>query len=370
MSSAALVQVCGATGAAVPPVSGRAVTSQNGSLVVSSLSGRDKTALTKPLEGSEQRSDYLPTWSPDGSQVAFVRWTPEQLSVMVVSSDGSALRRVAALGPRGSEEENRIYNIRWSPDGSQLAYDAGLPNGQSSTEAIEVAAADGSGGRRIALMPKQPFGFFSLFGWTTDSKRVTYSFSVGEPISLHYTGPSRVMTAAADGMDTRKVVTEDSTNDGSWLGRDRLLYTRHCVGIQRVPKPCQLAIFDPASGRSRALTHFKPLTWRDGGQWDDLPFMRRPGGDIVYSHWRKIYEFSPRTRRTRTIHTFRCPRRHCRPLEDDVYLAGISPNGRVALVEFNDDGFERPRDYRLDLKKGALTRIHLVTSDAAEIFLP
>jgi hypothetical protein len=215
------------------------------------------------------------------------------------------------------------------------------------------------------VRPSKPFGFLSLFGWTIDSQRVTYAFSVGEPISLHYTGPAHLKTASADGADTAKVVTEDAIDDASWSPDGTVLYVRHCIR-----RPCQLAVREPATGVSRPLTHFRP--WPDyHDEWDDLQFMRRPpSGDVVYTHARTIYEFSPTTNRTRTLRSLRCPRRRCRPLEDDVYLAGITRDGRFALIEFQDYESELTRDYRLDLDTGALTRIHLVTADPAEIYLP
>jgi hypothetical protein len=58
--------------------------------------------------------------------------------------------------------------------------------------------------------------------------------------------------------------------------------------------------------------------------------------------------------------------------EDSIYLAGITRNGRFALIEFVDYGedSELTRDYRLDLRTRALTRIHLASTDPAEIYLP
>ena len=150
VSVVVLALACGASRAQITPMSGLAVRSIRGSLVISSLSGHGKRPLTKPRARGERRSDFSPTWSPDGSMVAFARWTPKQLSVMVVRSDGSGLRRVAALGRRRPPYLTSVLEIRWSPDGSRLAYAAWLPNGRGLREAIYVAAVDGSGAILLA----------------------------------------------------------------------------------------------------------------------------------------------------------------------------------------------------------------------------
>jgi len=57
--------------------------------------------------------DYNPRWSPDGSQLAFVRIN--DLNLYIVNTDGSKMQRVTA----GPEYE---LLIDWLPDGQSLAY--------------------------------------------------------------------------------------------------------------------------------------------------------------------------------------------------------------------------------------------------------
>ena len=286
---------------------------------------------------------------------------------MVVDADGRGLRQVVGLGPRPKQEIGSITAIRWSPDGTSLAY---ATWGDSfGTDQIYVTGVDGAGQRLIAGPPKKASGYLSLFGWTIDGRRVIYSYTVGEPLGLKYTGPSYLRTASVDGAGTVKVVTEDAVIDASWTANGSILYVRHCIS-----RPCQLALRNPVTGVSRPLTHFRQWCCHEG-EWDGLAFMRRPKSkDIVYTHGRSIYEFSPTTNRTRTVRALRCPRRRCRPLEDEVYLAGITTNGRFALIEFYDENSlslsKLTREYRLDLRTRALTRIHLATADPAEIYLP
>lgn len=349
-------------------VAPRAPYSYRGWLEVSSLSGEDKRALTRPLEGAERR-DYNPTWSPDGSRVAFARWTPKELALMVVKGDGSGLHRVAEIGrrTRASGTHVEIEDIHWSPDGRSLAFlvlRLGAPVEGGPPTGIYVSNAAGSGQRLTAALPKKPYGYFSLFGWTNDGRRVTHAFSRGEPLFFEYEGPAQLKTTSSDGLEPKTLVTEDAITDASWSPDGSLAYVRHCAGI-----PCQLAVLDPTSGLSRPLTHFRYSP--DG--WDELPLARRPpSSDIVYTHGRTVYEVSPTTKKTRTVRTLPCPRKRCLPFQDEISIAGITTDGRFALIEVSDyPGLsEIRRDYRLELDTGALTRIHLATADPAEIYLP
>ncbi len=65
-----------------------------------------------------------PTWSPDGSHIAFVSSRDGDPSLYIVRQDGSNLRRVTTAPP-GS----RDLQPDWSPDGSRLAFNRWTPSG-------------------------------------------------------------------------------------------------------------------------------------------------------------------------------------------------------------------------------------------------
>ncbi len=60
--------------------------------------------------------DSSPRWSPDGSQLAFVRTTEEVAQIHVMDGAGGESRPLTSLPP------GRIAALDWSPDGTRLAF--------------------------------------------------------------------------------------------------------------------------------------------------------------------------------------------------------------------------------------------------------
>jgi len=77
--------------------------------------------------------DSSPTWSPDGSQIAFVRQLGSNFEIRSVSASGGASTLVAAM-PAGWSHGGG--NLEWSPRGDQLA----LYTGPVGDEAIYVVS--------------------------------------------------------------------------------------------------------------------------------------------------------------------------------------------------------------------------------------
>jgi len=70
------------------------------------------SALTGCGGGNTYNSE--PTWSPDGSKIAFVR----KDGIYVMNADGSGQRRLTDAGGGPA----------WSPDGSKIAFGIALPH--------------------------------------------------------------------------------------------------------------------------------------------------------------------------------------------------------------------------------------------------
>src|SRR5438067_5845478 len=75
---------------------------------------------------SRQFSDggtwYQPSFSPDGTEIAYVYWTFNFSDIFVMAADGASARRLTKGQAASIMDSDWAFRPKWSPDGSQLAY--------------------------------------------------------------------------------------------------------------------------------------------------------------------------------------------------------------------------------------------------------
>jgi TolB protein len=126
--------------------------------------GTDVTKLTDSVGASADAA-----WSPDGSQIAFDadRRDPEHAQgIYVMDADGTNVRRIT-IRPPGYEAD---LAPRFSPDGTRLVFTRQRGHGDSPKAALFVVRLNGSGPRRLTS--------FAIHAgdadWSPDGKRIVF----------------------------------------------------------------------------------------------------------------------------------------------------------------------------------------------------
>lgn len=162
------------------------------------LNGEMPQAITSPIAG-----DYSPTYSPDGSQIAFTRAEDSRQRIWVMNRDGSGLRLLTDL-PGNSLDPT------WSPDGQMLAFAYQAPGETGYRHRlIQVNGTD----MQELVTPLELVGGRS--DWSPD----------GQWLAIYAGPPGRhdVYLLATDGTELRRLTNRGDnlapsfSSDGNWI---------------------------------------------------------------------------------------------------------------------------------------------------------
>jgi TolB protein len=94
-----------------------------------------------------------PDWSPDGSQIAFVSRRDGNDEIYVMKADGTGVTRLTSTSKDAVGDAPAADNApSWSPDGHKIVFQRILGN-TNGNEEIYVMNADGSGQTRLTYYP-------------------------------------------------------------------------------------------------------------------------------------------------------------------------------------------------------------------------
>ncbi|HXO86975.1 MAG TPA: Ig-like domain-containing protein [Gemmatimonadales bacterium] len=175
-------------------------------LFLMNADGSDQTLLIK----RSPFIDFQPTWSPDGTQIAFQSLDEGPFGplprIYVIHVDGTGLRR---LSPPTDDQNEFVIDEgpSWSPDGRRLVF--------SRNAQLHLINADGTG---FTPVPNAGFGFGAQ--WSPDGSRIAYGSG------------SDILVTSVDGSSTVAVTANPDQESGpSWSadGR-RLVFERVIAG--------------------------------------------------------------------------------------------------------------------------------------------
>jgi len=137
--------------------------------------------FTRKVNSDEQptqlaQNAFLPVWSPDGKQVAFMQFENDEYQIKAVNASGGIPTQLTASGAISSGYSIMPYNHReetdysWSPDSRRIAYSSA----RGGQENIWLTNADGSGEIQITENNDKELSVGCPI-WSSDGNRIAYS---------------------------------------------------------------------------------------------------------------------------------------------------------------------------------------------------
>ena len=264
-----------------------------------------------------------PSFSPDGSLIAFTGAYDGNTDVYVVAAEGGVPRRLT-YHPAPDEV------VGWTPDGSRVLFRSSRSS-FSRFSRLYTVSKDGGPATEVAL-PRSADGSFS-----PDGKRLAYMPSdPANEIWKRYRGgeASEIWLATLSDASIERVPHEGSNDEGPMWFRDAVYFLSDRNG------PTTLYKYDTKTKQvSQAIVNHG-LDIKSASAGPDV---------IVYEQFGALYLFDPATQQSTAIPVTVAGdlprvRPHYVPVADRIESASLSPTGARAVFEARGEILTVPAD--------------------------
>jgi len=205
--------------------------------------------------------DGWPTWSPDGSQIAFMSDRSGNPDIYVMNADGSNVRQLT------EHPANDIWP-EWSPDGTRIAF----PSRRDGNFEIYVIDGDGTNLQRLTNTP----GHEDFPTWSPDSTQILFS---------RIEGNDGTFVMNADGSNERRLL-DFRVFEPAWSpDGTRIAFGSDHEGFRAIyvmPAPGPQAQMD-ADGVEQGSRSLQKLSTSRAGE--NCPSWSPDGTQIAFASW-------------------------------------------------------------------------------------
>lgn len=272
VSAIALVVSLVAIGMLASPIGAtNSLSGENGRIACGDNADGDFEIVTQNPDGSDRRqltenenvSDIGPTWSPDGTRLAFARGSHGAEDIWVMYQDGSGQKRLTT-----NPAEDRAGS--WTPDGEHIAYHS-FRETLEDPGSREIVIMDDDGTNQTQLTDNLVFDTFAHV--SPDGEKIAFTSNRAGSFNVH--------TMDIDGSNVSRVTTlgvEDA--HGSWSpdGSQIVFHSRrglHAPALEIYRKNAD------GSGSATRLTNDGATS--DGNNFDAFPVWSPDGSRILWN---------------------------------------------------------------------------------------